>query len=469
MLKKPAARGGAAAGGGAARGGDAAARGGDAAADCGDPFDGLPPDKPETQHKPSPTVIELSLSKKFGDDKPECDFVNFIHTKLPKVQVTVVMKESEKKVVVTITFKCHEDLDKSKSVLKNLEFPFTYNGKTSNKKSSKMDVVQPKSKSKPKEDDDRLERFPVFTMGYEIETYGCRMYQERHKFLNFRIVTYILARLSRDRSFNSEGYEGMIQLRVYLKNFPGLGCGAEICVPHPHNPTAMAIMTDMIQPSRVLSDDRKNWKTGEIIWVPESILMIPEFWTNKIYQSGFAVESCDDIRKIDRTTIGNPSRLDTGLKYPRFNPIPVIATLIPAEASGASEASAGIKIPFCLKKQLIDHLLVKEPGENEYEGCLILKNKPLHRYAYSIPCEVWRKENPNASSGIFDIKLDRFDQPVIHEPFIVLYPNDRVVNAAMHEGVIRPVSCGTVLVPIELLQFPEAWECLLRTGGTQSW
>ena len=97
---------------------------------------------PKTLHLAQSTTICLKCKKNSPSDKITTSVESVIQTKIP-FEFTISCIEDAKTLKVNITFIRPEDLEKSKSILKILEIPFTDKGKTSNRK-PEVSVVQPK-------------------------------------------------------------------------------------------------------------------------------------------------------------------------------------------------------------------------------------------------------------------------------------------------------------------------------------
>jgi hypothetical protein len=203
-------------------------------------------------------------------DGPIYDLSDPIKLKLDELRVFVENVDIEKltkKVVVTITFKSHDDLEKSKQILRILEFPFTYKGKNIVKKSSKIDVVLLKSKSMPEEAQNSLEEFPLEVLGNHHQAAPEPLHQSVNKFLHPYISSKII-------HWDMNGkWSNLCRVNQYIG--PVFCGGQSTCIPHPNNPKAQQDIVQMQQPSATRTSrttEGENWTFFRPVWVPRYIL-----------------------------------------------------------------------------------------------------------------------------------------------------------------------------------------------------
>jgi hypothetical protein len=413
----------------------------------------------KTLHLAQSTTICLKCKKNSPSDKIASSVESVIQTKIP-FEFTISCIEDAKTLKVNITFIRPEDLEKSKSLLKILEIPFTDKGKISNRK-PEVSVVQPKKSEQKEESAEGLEEFPLGIFGIHYLASSQPMFQSEHKFLH-----PLIRLMLRNLKIDDTKWKNIVKLSEYMSHdLDGSGMPS-ICIAHPNNPEAQQQIVQMQQSSSNRTDLDKNWKLKGFIFVPEKILEIPAYWTNNYL---------DDVTEIQEpdpaTLISHPISSDVS-PYPVFDPDSFLQRLrdiepilVQSGTSGASQDNS----PFWLKDAVFQMLYQKNERGNITQDLKI-------RFAQMIEVNFYHKNQKVIETFGGEI-IPGFDTRVTPGDILVVYPGANIESLVerMKGKDLRGIETtkynhiGKILIPHQfLMNMPEVWVNLKRSSYSSS-
>jgi len=414
---------------------------------------------PKTLHLVQSATICLKCKKNSPSDKIATSVERVIQTRIP-FEFTISCIEDAKNLKVNITFIRPEDLEKSKSLLKILEIPFTDKGKTSNRK-PEVSVVQPKKSEQKEVSAEALEEFPLGVFGTHYLASSQPMLQSQHKFLHpsIRLILH-------NFQIDDTKWKNIVKLSEYT-SYDLVGSGMpNICVSHPNNPEAQQQIVQMQQSSFNKNDLEKNWKLKGFIFVPEKILEIPDYWTNNYLNDVPEIQEPDPATLIASPVSSHvsPYRIfDTESFLKRLRDIEPIS--VQSETSGASQDNS----PFWLKDAVLDALYQKDKGGNVTQDLKV-------RCAQMIEANFYQK-NQKVIEAFGGEIIPGFDTRVIPGDTLVVYPGANIESLVerMKGKDLRGIETskynhiGKILIPHQfLMNMPEVWVNLKRSSYSSS-
>jgi hypothetical protein len=412
----------------------------------------------KTLHLAQSTTICLKCKKNSPSDKIATSVESVIQTKIP-FEFTISCIEDAKTLKVNITFKRPEDLEKSKSLLKILEIPFTDKGKTSNRK-PEVSVVQPKKSEQKEESAEGLEEFPLGIIGDHYLASSQPMLQSQHKFLH-PLIRLMLHNFQIDDT----KWINILKLSEYTSHdLDGSGMPS-ICVPHPNNPEAQQQIVQMQQSSSNRTDLDKNWKLKGFILVPEKILEIPAYWIDK------CLGLTEEIPEPDPATlIAHPVPSHVS-QYPVFDPDSFLQSLrdmdefsVQSGTSGTSQANT----LFWLKDSVVDALYQRDERGNVTPNLKVRCAQMIEVGAYQINRKVIETFGGESFPG-FDTKFTPGGTLVIYPGAKIESLVERMKGRDMIGIETTRYNCiGKILIPHQFLSMPEVWVNLKRSSYSKS-
>jgi hypothetical protein len=405
-------------------------------------FTGCQEEKTVTSHLQKPTQVVFKFKKETTKDPFSCNFEDHIRQKIPSVEMFIEVTEDPKHFKVFVVFKSNEDLEKSKSLLKTCQFPFTNKGKTSIWK-PEFSVVQPRKSDQKEESADELEPFPLGILGDQYTEPAGPMIQPMNRFLRDGLCL--------DYFKLSEGkWSGIVKMNVY-EGIDTFGIGGYTCVPHPNNPESQAEIVQM-QQSGERHEKSKNWNFKGFIYLPKEILNIPDFW-----MKDWNVAIDDQIPIPVPITLIAPVACH-GSRYPVFNPLLFLQSAGECVSGSLDHQSASRSWKeLWLKDFVVDGLF----NIDDHGRITDLKV----RYAQMIEVAAFYRD-PRKHDVLPKQILERFETIVTPPRTILInHPTNGIERDFAGNKVIGQYkNIGKVLIPWQLLRMLEVWEVSKRSS-----